>query len=352
MDSALSNLAIELLKKLISIKSFSGNEDLTALEIQNWFSKMNVISKKENNNVYAINKYYDKNKPTLLLNSHHDTVRPNSSYTNDPFYPEINKGKLYGLGSNDAGGALVSLIMVFKHFYNTKNLKYNIIIAATAEEESSGKLGLKSLMPSLPQIDLAIVGEPTLMKIAIAEKGLVVIDGIISGTASHAAHNNNNSAIEKLPKVLDWFKKFVFEKKSKLLGPVKMTVTQINAGNQHNVIPSKVNIVIDVRVNDCYTNSEITEILKSNAPCELIPRSLDLNSSSISFDHKIVRAGTKLKMKTYGSPTLSDQSKLNCDSIKLGPGDSKRSHTANEYIFIEEIEKGIEQYINLLEQIL
>ncbi|MDG2396104.1 MAG: M20/M25/M40 family metallo-hydrolase [Flavobacteriaceae bacterium] len=352
MDSALSNLAIELLKKLISIKSFSGNEDLTALEIQNWFSKMNIISKKENNNVYAINKYYDKNKPTLLLNSHHDTVRPNSSYTNDPFCPEINKGKLYGLGSNDAGGALVSLIMVFKHFYNTKNLKYNIIIAATAEEESSGKLGIKSLMPSLPQIDLAIVGEPTLMKIAIAEKGLVVIDGIISGTASHAAHNNNNSAIEKLPKVLDWFKKFVFEKKSKLLGPVKMTVTQINAGNQHNVIPSKVNIVVDVRVNDCYTNSEITEILKINAPCDLIPRSLDLNSSSISFDHKIVRAGTKLKMKTYGSPTLSDQSKLNCDSIKLGPGDSKRSHTANEYIYIEEIEKGIETYINLLEQIL
>ena len=225
-------------------------------------------------------------------------------------------------------------------------------MAATAEEESSGSLGLNSILNVLPKIDLAIVGEPTEMHLAVAEKGLLVIDAKIKGTPSHAAHPNKNSAIERIPEVLNWFNKFKFEKISKILGPVKLTITQINAGKQHNVVPSEVEIVIDIRVNDCYTNSEILNLLKKNAPCEIKARSLDLNSSSISIDHEIVKAGINIGREIYGSPTLSDQAKLNCPSIKLGPGDSTRSHTANEYILIKEIEDGIDLYIQILNEIL
>ena len=348
----LSEKAIALLHDLIAIQSFSSEEDKTAARIGQWFNEHNIPFQQQDYNVYAMNKAFDKNKPTLLLNSHHDTVKPNSAYTKDPFHPHIEDGKLYGLGSNDAGGALVSLIALFTHYYDHPNPQYNLILAATAEEESSGPNGLNSLLPTLPPIDVAIVGEPTLMQLAIAEKGLVVFDGKIKGTASHAAHPNTDNPILKLPKVLQWLSNFNFEKESAVLGPVKLTVTQVNAGKQHNVVPAAVDLVIDVRVNDCYSNQEIVDLLQKEAPLSLTPRSTDLNSSSIPADHPLVQAGIELGRSTYGSPTLSDQAKLSCLSLKLGPGDSTRSHTANEFIYVSEIEEGIDLYIQLLKKIL
>jgi len=348
----LTEAAIALLHDLISIQSFSSEEDPTAKRIEQWFAEHDIPSKRENNNVYAFNAAFDPSKPTLLLNSHHDTVKPNSAYTKDPFHPHVEDGKLYGLGSNDAGGALVSLMALFTHYYDHPNPKYNLIIAATAEEESSGPLGLNSLLKTLPLIDVAIVGEPTLMQLAIAEKGLVVFDGKVKGTASHAAHPNADNPLLKLPAVIEWLNNFTFEKESEVLGPVKLTLTQINAGKQHNVIPAQVDLVIDVRVNDAYSNQEIVSLLQKEAPLELTPRSTDLNSSSIPIDHPLVEAGIELGRTTYGSPTLSDQAKLSCPSLKLGPGDSTRSHTADEFIYVNEIEEGIALYIDLLNKIL
>jgi len=348
----LTEAAIALLHDLISIQSFSSEEDPTAKRIEQWFAEHVIPSKRENNNVYAFNAAFDPSKPTLLLNSHHDTVKPNSAYTKDPFHPHVEDGKLYGLGSNDAGGALVSLMALFTHYYDHPNPKYNLIIAATAEEESSGPLGLNSLLKTLPPIDVAIVGEPTLMQLAIAEKGLVVFDGKVKGTASHAAHPNADNPLLKLPAVIEWLNNFTFEKESEVLGPVKLTLTQINAGKQHNVVPAQVDLVIDVRVNDAYSNQEIVSLLQKEAPLELTPRSTDLNSSSIPIDHPLVEAGIELGRTTYGSPTLSDQAKLSCPSLKLGPGDSTRSHTADEFIYVNEIEEGIALYIDLLNKIL
>lgn len=350
---ALQEKAIELLKNLIRTQSLSGEEDKTANLLENWFTEYNIPFHRHLNNVWAANKHFDKSKPTLLLNSHHDTVKPNSAYTRDPFKAEIEEGKLYGLGSNDAGGCLVSLLATFTHFYGIKKPRYNLIFAGTAEEEINGKNGISSLLPIMPGIDVAIVGEPTLMQMAIAEKGLIVFDAVVKGTPSHAAHPNPDNAIYKAAKALDWFEKFRFNKVSKALGEVKLTVTQISAGSQHNVVPARVELVIDVRVNDRYTNAEIEQILKNNAPTdEIKARSLRLNSSSISGDHVLVKTGKSLGMKTYGSPTLSDQAMLNCPSLKLGPGDSERSHSADEFIFVQEIEEGIEKYISLLEKVL
>ena len=348
----LSEKAIALLHDLISIQSFSSEEDKTAARVGQWFKDHNIPFEQQDYNVYAFNKAFDQSKPTLLLNSHHDTVKPNSAYTKDPFHPHFEDGKLYGLGSNDAGGALVSLIALFTHYYDHPNPKYNLILAATAEEESSGPKGLNSLLPTLPPIDVAIVGEPTLMQLAIAEKGLVVFDGKVEGTASHAAHPNADNPILKLPEVLQWLSEVNFEKESDVLGPVKLTVTQVNAGKQHNVVPAAVDLVIDVRVNDCYSNAEIAAMLQKDAPLIMTPRSLSLNSSSIPAEHPLVQAGIELGRSTYGSPTLSDQAKLSCPSLKLGPGDSTRSHTANEFIYVNEIEEGIDLYIQLLKKIL
>ncbi len=344
----LTKNAISLLKDLIATPSFSSEENNTAVRIEKWFNTYGISYKRDNNNVYAFNKYFDKAKPSLLLNSHHDTVKPNSAYTRDPFLPQIEDGKLYGLGSNDAGGALVCLIAAFTYFHDEKNLSHNLIIVASAEEESSGPNGLNSMLKILPQISVAIVGEPTLMQLAIAEKGLVVFDAEVKGTPSHAAHPNDNNAIYNCIDVLDWFKNYRFQKVSDMLGAVKVTVTQINGGSQHNVVPAAVDLVIDVRVNDCYTNKEIVALLQEDAPCKVVPRSLRLNSSSIPREHPLVQSGISLGRTTYGSPTLSDQAALSCPSLKLGPGDSTRSHSADEYIFIAEIEEGIQLYINLL----
>ena len=345
--------AISLLKNLIETQSFSKEEENTAKHIEGWFIEAKIPFKRTKNNIWATNKYFDESKPTLLLNSHHDTVKPNSAYTNDPFKAFVKEGKLYGLGSNDAGGCLVSLIATFTHFYAQENLNYNLVIVASAEEENSGTNGLNSMLPIIPQIDVAIVGEPTLMNLAVAEKGLVVFDAVISGTPSHAAHPNNNNAIYNTIEVLQWFKNFKFEKTSEALGDVKMTVTQITAGKQHNVVPAHVDLVIDVRVNDTYSNQEIADILQEKSPCtKITPRSLRLNSSAISLNHDLVKAGIAIGRETYGSPTLSDQASLSCQSLKLGPGDSTRSHSADEFIYVAEIEEGIQIYIELLNKVI
>lgn len=349
----LTEKAIVLLKKLVETPSFSSEETQTALLIENWLKDFSIQYTRTKNNVWAINKHFSEDKPTLLLNSHHDTVKPNSAYTKDPFKAIVEDGKLYGLGSNDAGGCLVALMATFVHFYDKENLNYNLVLVASAEEESSGPNGLNSMLSIIPKIDVAIVGEPTLMHLAIAEKGLVVCDAKVSGTASHAAHPNTDNAIYNSIAVLQWFQNYQFEKQSDVLGAVKMTVTQMNAGKQHNAVPAEVDLVVDVRVNDKYTNAEIIEILKKESPCSSIePRSLRLNSSSIPASHPLVVAGVERGRKTYGSPTLSDQACLSCPSLKLGPGDSTRSHTADEFIYITEIEEGIAIYIQLLEKIL
>ena len=342
--------AINLLKDLISIQSFSFEEDKTATKINNWLKERGVKSDRKVNNIIAYNKHYDQTKPNILLNSHHDTVEPNSAYTHDPYKPQIVNGKLYGLGSNDAGGALVSLITTFLHFYDKENLSHNIILLASAEEERSGPNGIKSIMPILPEIELAIVGEPTLMNIAVAEKGLIVFDLIVKGTSSHAAHKNLDNPIYKAIDIINKISKIKFEKKSNLLDDVKLTVTQINAGVQHNVVPAEVKLDLDARINDKYTNTEIYNVLKDKLDCELVPRNLDLNSSSIPENHKIIKAGNKLGFTKYGSPTLSDQAKIKCNSIKLGPGDSTRSHTADEFIYVDEIKNGVKKYIELIEE--
>ena len=350
---SLTENAISLLKELIETPSFSTEEAQTAVLIENWFTNHSIPFHRTENNVWATNKYFDERKPTLLLNSHHDTVKPNTAYTKDPFKAVVEEGKLYGLGSNDAGGCLVSLIATFTHFYTKKNLSYNLIIVASAEEENSGKNGLNSMLSIIPHIDVAIVGEPTLMQLAVAEKGLVVFDAEVVGTPSHAAHPNTNNAIYNSIEVLQWFRNFNFKKTSKALGDVKMTVTQIAAGSQHNVVPAQVNLVVDVRVNDAYSNQEIASILQAKSPCtKITPRSLRLNSSAISTDHPLVKAGIAMGRTTYGSPTLSDQAVLSCQSLKLGPGDSTRSHSADEFIYLSEIEEGIQLYVELLNRVL
>jgi len=352
MINQLTKEALELLKNLIATQSFSGEENETALLIMQWFSNHNIKFESDKHNVWAKNKYFDAAKKTILLNSHHDTVKPNKGYTKNPYNPEVSDGKLYGLGSNDAGGSLVSLLATFTYFYERNDLNYNMVLVASAEEESSGLNGLNSMMQIIPPIDFAIIGEPTLMQLAIAEKGLLVLDCEAKGTSGHAAHGIGDNAIYKAIEAIRWFQNFEFPKESEMLGKVKMTVTQINAGNQHNVIPATCNFVVDVRVTDAYSNQEVLNIVQSMVKCEVKARSLRLNSSSIPKDHPIVKAGIKLGRKTYGSPTLSDQAVLSCPSLKLGPGDSFRSHTADEFIYVNEIEEGIDLYVKILNEVL
>ena len=352
MIEKLTQEAIVLLQNMIAKPSFSSEEDETALLIMQWFSTHNIKFESNDHNVWAKNKFFDASKPTILLNSHHDTVKPNKGYTKDPFYPEITDGKLFGLGSNDAGGSLVSLLATFAYFYEYENLKYNLVIVASAEEESSGHKGLNSMLSIIPKIDVAIVGEPTLMQLAIAEKGLLVLDCYAQGTAGHAAHGLGDNAIYKAMEAMNWFKTYQFPKVSDTLGKVKMTVTQVNAGSQHNVIPAECHFVVDIRVTDAYNNQEVLDIIKENVSIVVKERSLRLNSSSIPDTHALVKSGIALGRSTYGSPTLSDQSVLTCPSLKLGPGDSLRSHTADEFIYIHEIEEGIQLYVDLLQNIL
>jgi len=348
--STRSQEAIDLLSQLIETPSFSSEEARSSALIEQWLTDRGVLAKRFHHNIYAVNRYEDSTKPYLLLNSHHDTVRPNKAYTRDPFKASLEEGKLYGLGSNDAGGALVSLMSAFVHFYERKDLPFNLILAASAEEETAGPLSLSALLSQLPPIDLAIVGEPTLLQMAIAEKGLIVYDATVSGTPSHAAHVNDDNAIMNTVEVLNWFKSLEFDRLSETLGAVKTTVTQISAGKQHNVVPASVDLVVDVRVTDAYTNEEIDAFFTTHAPCAMKARSLRLRSSGIPKDHPLVMAGKDLGLNTYGSPTLSDQAALSCPSIKMGPGDSLRSHSADEFIFTQEIDSAIALYIDLLER--
>ncbi|MDT8415979.1 MAG: M20 family metallo-hydrolase [Flavobacteriaceae bacterium] len=353
--ASISNLtadAIQLLKELIATPSFSSEEDQTAGLIAKWFAHHHIPTERRQNNIIAKNKHFDSQKPSILLNSHHDTVKPNTAYTKNPFLPQVESGKLYGLGSNDAGGCLVSLMAVFTHFYASEDLRYNLIIVASAEEESSGPNGLNSVLPHLPPIDFTIVGEPTQMQLAIAEKGLLVLDCFAHGQAGHAAHGLGENAIYKAVEAIEWFRTFEFPKVSETLGKVRMTVTQIDAGNQHNVIPASCHFVVDVRVTDAYTNQEVLDIVQQSLDIEVKARSLRLNASSIPKDHPIVLAGIQMGRETYGSPTLSDQAVLSCHSLKLGPGDSHRSHSADEFIYLYEIEEGILLYTKLLQAVI
>ncbi len=345
--------AVQLLKKLIATPSFSREEDQTSAILEKFFHDRNVPVNKHLYNVWAVNKHFDSSKPTLLINSHHDTIKPNSQYTKDPFTPDIEDGKLYGLGSNDAGGCLVSLIAAFLYYYDKKDLKYNLILAASAEEEISGANGIEVLLKQLGPIDCAIVGEPTKMQMAVAERGLMVLDCIAKGKAGHAARKEGDNAIYKAIKDINWFTSYQFPKVSELLGPVNMDVTVIETENKaHNVVPAQCKFVVDVRVNEYYTFEEILEEIRKNIQSEAKPRSFRLRSTSISLDHPLVKAGLNLGRTYYGSPTTSDKALMFFPSLKMGPGDSARSHTANEYIYIDEIKEGIEFYIKLLDQVL
>jgi len=349
---SLYNDALQLLQQLISIPSFSKEEDKTADAIEHFLHSKNIKTNRLLNNVWCINQYFDENKPAILLNSHHDTVKPNKQYTRNPFVADIEDGKLYGLGSNDAGGCLVALMATFIYFYQQQNLSYNLLFAATAEEEISGKNGVELLLTQLPAIDSAIVGEPTLMSMAVAEKGLLVLDCTAYGKAGHAAREEGNNAIYKALKDIEWFKNFQFEKVSDLLGPNKMSVTIINAGSQHNVVPSECKFTVDIRVNELYNFEEVIDVIKQNIQSEIEPRSLRLRSTNIKTEHPLVKAGIKLGRTYYGSPTTSDKALMSFPALKIGPGDSARSHTADEFIFLNEIKEGIELYIQLLNKVI
>jgi acetylornithine deacetylase len=347
-SQALFEDALELLKNLIETPSFSKEENKTADIIQIFLEKKGISTHRKGNNIWAFSFHEDRNKPYILLNSHHDTVKPNSGYNKDPFKAIVEEGKLFGLGSNDAGGCLVSLIATFCHFYS-KTMPFNLILAATAEEEISGKDGIESILQELPSCELAIVGEPTLMQMAVAEKGLLVIDATVKGKAGHAAREEGENAIYKALNDLNIIRNYEFKKVSPYLGKTKVTVTIVNAGSQHNVIPDICSYTLDVRVTDAYTLEEVFEELKKVLEAELSPRSLRLNSSKVPEDHTILQVSKSLGMIQYGSPTLSDQALIPYPSVKIGPGDSARSHTADEFIFIREIEKGIADYIKILE---
>lgn len=350
--SNLTQEAIALLQKLIQTPSLSKEESETAAILKNDLEKYCDNVQTLQNNVWVKNKYFSESKPTILLNSHHDTVPANKAYTRNPFDAEIINGKLYGLGSNDAGGCLVSLLATFLHFYEEKNLPYNLIFAASAEEEISGIDGMESLYPQLGKVDFAIVGEPTLMQMAVAEKGLLVIDCTVKGKAGHAARKEGENAIYKAMKDIEWFKNYQFEKISPTLGPVKMSVTIINAGIIHNMIPDVCKFTVDIRINELYTHDEILEVIKENIGAEMVPRSMRLKSSGIAVSHPLIQSGISLGRTIYGSPTTSDKALMSCPSLKMGPGDSARSHTADEFIYLNEIKEGIDLYIKLLENIL
>lgn len=343
---------VALLKELIATPSLSLDESNTADLLQSTLEKFGVQSvERIKNNVLAKNLHFDAAKPTILLNSHHDTVKPNKGYTRDPFSPTVKGDILYGLGSNDAGGPLVALLGTFLHFYGKENLSHNLLFCASAEEEISGKTGIALAKKSFPPIAFGIIGEPTQTDLAIAEKGLIVIDAIAKGKAGHAAREEGENAIYIAMKDINWIQKYEFADISPMLGKVKMSVTQIEAGYQHNVVPDECKFVIDVRTTDAYNNKQTFEILQANTKSTLKARSLRLNPSSIPATHPIVLAGQKMGKKTYGSATLSDQSLLDIPSLKCGPGESARSHTPDEFIKLSEIAEGIKTYIGLLEHL-
>ena len=340
--------AIDLLCRLIATPSLSREEEKTAGIIEQFLKEQGCTTFRKGNNVW-VRSMIEERMPTVLLNSHHDTVKPVTSWTRDPFTPVVENGKLYGLRSNDAGASLVSLMMTFLHLAKQKDRTYNLIYAATAEEEITGKNGIALIMDDLGTLDLAIVGEPTQMQMAVAEKGLMVLDCETVGKTGHAARNEGVNAIYLAMDDMDWFRNFVFPISSPLLGEVKMTVSLVNAGYQHNIVPDSCKYVVDVRTNEFYTNNEALDIICKNMKNSIVtPRSTYINSSSIAMEHPLVQRGLSLGLTAFGSPTTSDQARIPYPSMKIGPGDSARSHTSDEYILLDEIQNGIETYIQLL----
>ncbi|MBL7849281.1 MAG: M20 family metallo-hydrolase [Cyclobacteriaceae bacterium] len=341
--------AVALLQQLIATPSFSREEDKTAAILEAFLQSHGAIPKRKGNNVWAVGKSYDPSKPTLLLNSHHDTVKPNPGYTRDPFQPAIEGGKLFGLGSNDAGGAAVALTAAFLQLHDRPDLSHNLVLAITAEEEISGANGIESLWHDLPRIDCAIVGEPTQMDVAVSEKGLMVLDCVATGKAGHAAREEGENAIYKALADIEWFRTYVFPTTSSTLGPVKMSVTVIQAGQAHNQVPAECRFTVDVRVTDAYTLEEVLSTIRQHVASQVTPRSLRMRPSGIPDNHPLVVAARARGKKCYGSPTTSDRALIPVPSVKMGPGDSGRSHSADEYIFVEEIADGIRGYLELIQ---
>jgi acetylornithine deacetylase len=340
--------ALALLQALIATPSLSREEDKTAEIIFQLLEEQDIFAFREGNNVWAKNKSFDNSKPTVLLNSHHDTVKPNSGYTRDPFDAAIEGDKLFGLGSNDAGGALVSLLATFLHFYDATNLPFNLIFAATAEEEISGSGSITSIIPALGNIDLAIVGEPTQMKLAIAERGLLVLDCTAKGKAGHAARNEGINAIYLATKDLEWFRTYKFEKTSEWLGEVHMNVTMIKAGTAHNQVPAECTFVVDIRLNECYTHQQVLDLIRQHVSCEVKERASRIKPSFTETKHPLVMEAQEMNIPLFGSPTTSDMALMPWKAVKIGPGNSARSHSADEFIYLEEIKTGIGIYIDLL----
>lgn len=341
--------SVDLLTAMIEIPSLSREEKEVADYLEETFSIWGLKPSRIENNLWMRNAKWSDDKLVILLNSHIDTVRPARGWTYEPFKATEEEGRITGLGSNDAGASVVSLLGAFRYFYDAENLPYNLLFCASAEEEISGENGVASILGQLGKIDLAIVGEPTQMQIAIAEKGLLVLDCEAKGRAGHAARNEGENAIYKAIRDIQILETFRFPLVSTVLGPVKMTVTQIEAGQQHNVVPDSCRFVVDVRTNEFYTNETAYKIISGLIKSDVHPRSFRLNSSGIKPEHPLVQRGIAMGLNTYGSPTTSDQAVIPYPSIKMGPGDSARSHTANEYILINEINEGIGTYIRLLE---
>ena len=339
---------VQLLKKLIATPSVSRNEKDAADIMEQTIRSYGFEPQREANNLWIIDPHFDESRPTLLLNAHIDTVKPVASWSRDPFSPDVEDGVLYGLGSNDCGGGLCSLLQIFR-MLTEKPQSYNLIYLASAEEEVSGKDGITRALPLLPHIDLAIVGEPTGMNPAVAEKGLMVLDVIAHGKSGHAARNEGVNAIYEALDDMRWIRDYKFEKVSEFLGPTKMTLTVVNAGTQHNVIPDKCTMLVDIRTNEFYDNEEVYEFIRLHLKSEVKAHSFRLKSSRIDPEHPLIRKCVAMGMKPFGSPTLSDQALMHFPSFKLGPGESSRSHSANEFIRISEIRDAIAKYETLLD---
>ena len=340
--------AITLLSSLVSIPSVSREEEQVADFLQNYMERSGIMTGRSGNNIWCISPMFDTKKPTILLNSHIDTVKPVNGWRKQPFTAKMEDGKLYGLGSNDAGASVVSLFEVYRYLSATEQA-YNLIFLASCEEEVSGKNGIESVLPQLPPIALGVVGEPTEMHPAIAEKGLMVLDVTAHGKAGHAARDEGENAIYKALDDIQWFRNYRFPKESSFLGPVKMSVTQVNAGTQHNVVPDICTFVVDIRSNECYSNEDLFQEICSHIQSEAKARSFRLNSSHIDAEHPFVKRAVELGRTPFGSPTLSDQALMHFPSVKIGPGKSSRSHTADEYILVSEIEEAIGMYIKILD---
>jgi len=343
----LNKQATDLLCRLVQTPSLSREEDAVADIIEGFLENKGFAPTRKHNNVWArIESGQDL--PVILLNSHMDTVKAVEGWSMDPFKAIIKNDCVHGLGSNDAGASLAALMACFIYLSEQENLPYNIVFAASAEEEISGKNGISSILNDLGPIDLAVVGEPTGMKMAVAEKGLMVIDCMATGKSAHVSHGSTNNAIYNAMKDLEWIRNYSFEKESEQLGAVQMQVTLINSGYQHNIVPDRCSFVLDVRSNEMYSNREIHEIIQDHLESKAVPRSFRLNSSSLHLEHPVVKKGLSLGLEYFGSSTLSDQALMPFESIKIGPGDSARSHTADEYIKISELHEGISTYIELL----